>query len=239
MVQPLCDSDAPVFGQEESATTWQPTSAGGIRRIRSSASSPEGNKRVGTGQELSDVCRELEVTESTWHRWAAQYGGMEASNAKRLKELAQRTPGSRSWSPIRHSTSAWARRLQRETSDPELQAQRRGVDVGPGHQHRQCRRPRSLDRTALHIRFDNGPEFVAHAVDGWCRFSGHQLVVHQPRITLAERLARIVERAPTRRAAQLVALRLPTLSSGHHHPLVHGRYRTADSWCQNLGEAVY
>ena len=33
------------------------------------------------------MCRQLEVAESTWHRWVAQYGGMKASDAKRLKEL--------------------------------------------------------------------------------------------------------------------------------------------------------
>ncbi len=27
------------------------------------------------------------VAESTWHRWLAQYGGMKANDAKRLKEL--------------------------------------------------------------------------------------------------------------------------------------------------------
>jgi transposase-like protein len=47
----------------------------------------EGNKLFGTGQELAEVCRHLEVTESTWHRWVAQYGGMKADDAKRLKEL--------------------------------------------------------------------------------------------------------------------------------------------------------
>jgi hypothetical protein len=33
------------------------------------------------------VCRQLEIAESTWHRWKAQYGGMKANDAKRLKEL--------------------------------------------------------------------------------------------------------------------------------------------------------
>ncbi|WP_210687538.1 IS3 family transposase [Mycolicibacterium sp. GESEQ-9] len=47
----------------------------------------EGNKLLGTGQELAEVCRHLEITESTWHRWVAQYGGMKANEAKRLKEL--------------------------------------------------------------------------------------------------------------------------------------------------------
>jgi transposase-like protein len=39
------------------------------------------------GQDLFEVCRHLEIAESTWHRWKAQYGGMKANDAKRLKEL--------------------------------------------------------------------------------------------------------------------------------------------------------
>ena len=47
----------------------------------------EGNKLLAGGQELDEVCRHLEIAESTWHRWVAQYGGMNANDAKRLKEL--------------------------------------------------------------------------------------------------------------------------------------------------------
>ena len=47
----------------------------------------EGNKLLGSGKELDEVCRHLEIAESTWHRWLAQYGGMKADDAKRLKEL--------------------------------------------------------------------------------------------------------------------------------------------------------
>ncbi|EON30402.1 transposase [Gordonia sp. 852002-50816_SCH5313054-c] len=47
----------------------------------------EGNMLLAAGQELDEVCRHLEVAESTWHRWLAQYGGMKADDAKRLKEL--------------------------------------------------------------------------------------------------------------------------------------------------------
>lgn len=47
----------------------------------------EGHKLLAGGQDLEDVCRHLEVAESTWHRWLAQYGGMKANDAKRLKEL--------------------------------------------------------------------------------------------------------------------------------------------------------
>ena len=29
----------------------------------------------------------MEISEATWNRWRAQYGGMKASQAKRLREL--------------------------------------------------------------------------------------------------------------------------------------------------------
>jgi septal ring factor EnvC (AmiA/AmiB activator) len=47
----------------------------------------EGHKLLAAGTELDAVCRHLEIAESTWHRWVAQYGGMKANDAKRLKEL--------------------------------------------------------------------------------------------------------------------------------------------------------
>lgn len=36
---------------------------------------------------MPDVARHLEVSEPTYHRWRAQYGGMKADDARRLKEL--------------------------------------------------------------------------------------------------------------------------------------------------------
>ncbi len=47
----------------------------------------EGNKLLAGGAELDAVCRHLAIAESTWHRWVAQYGGMKANDAKRLKQL--------------------------------------------------------------------------------------------------------------------------------------------------------
>jgi len=47
----------------------------------------EGNRLLSGGANLDEVCRHLEIADSTWHRWLAQYGGMKASDAKRLKEL--------------------------------------------------------------------------------------------------------------------------------------------------------
>jgi putative transposase len=47
----------------------------------------EGEKLLGEGKPLDEVVRHLEITESTWHRWRNQYGGMKADDAKKLKEL--------------------------------------------------------------------------------------------------------------------------------------------------------
>ena len=35
----------------------------------------EGHRQLAAGKELDEVCRHLEVAESTWHRWLAQYAG--------------------------------------------------------------------------------------------------------------------------------------------------------------------
>lgn len=47
----------------------------------------EGEKLLNDGSDVASVCRHLEITESTWHRWRNQYGGMKTGDAKRLKEL--------------------------------------------------------------------------------------------------------------------------------------------------------
>jgi putative transposase len=47
----------------------------------------EGDKLLGPVKSTEEVRRHLEITESTWHRWRNQYGGMKANDAKKLKEL--------------------------------------------------------------------------------------------------------------------------------------------------------
>ena len=47
----------------------------------------EGEKLLAQGKGIEEVARHLEITESTWHRWCNQYGGMKADDAKELKEL--------------------------------------------------------------------------------------------------------------------------------------------------------
>ena len=52
-----------------------------VRKVR------EGERLLNDGKDLAEVLRTLEISEATWNRWHAQYGGMKASEAKRLKEL--------------------------------------------------------------------------------------------------------------------------------------------------------
>jgi len=52
-----------------------------VRKLR------EAEKLIAEGADVPTVCRHLEVSEQTYHRWRNQYGGMKADDAKRLKEL--------------------------------------------------------------------------------------------------------------------------------------------------------
>ncbi len=44
-------------------------------------------KRVELGQALADVCREEGISDATYYRWKAQYGGLEVSQLRRLRQL--------------------------------------------------------------------------------------------------------------------------------------------------------
>ena len=46
-------------------------------------------KRAEAGVPVKDLCRELGISSATFYQWRSQYGGMEASDLKRLKELEE------------------------------------------------------------------------------------------------------------------------------------------------------
>lgn len=46
-------------------------------------------KSVDSGRMVKDVCREHNVSESTYYKWRSKYSGMEASDVRRMKELEQ------------------------------------------------------------------------------------------------------------------------------------------------------
>jgi putative transposase len=44
-------------------------------------------REVEGGRAVKDICRENAISDATYYNWKAKYGGMEASDIKRLKEL--------------------------------------------------------------------------------------------------------------------------------------------------------
>ena len=47
----------------------------------------EAEVRLGRGETVGEVCRNLGVSEQTFYRWRREYGGLRMDQAKRLKQL--------------------------------------------------------------------------------------------------------------------------------------------------------
>jgi putative transposase len=44
-------------------------------------------KEAEAGRSVADLCREQGISQTTFYKWKTKYGGMEASDVRRLKEL--------------------------------------------------------------------------------------------------------------------------------------------------------
>jgi len=42
---------------------------------------------ISQGKSISEVCRQIGITQQTYYRWRKEYGGMDVSQAKRLKDM--------------------------------------------------------------------------------------------------------------------------------------------------------
>ena len=107
-------------------------------------------------RKLAEVCRHLEIAESTWHRWLAQYGGMKANEAKRLKELEAENARLKKLVANQALDIDMLKEISAETSDPEPQAQRR---QGAARPVRGVRTPRLHGRG--HPPFHDAPDTAA------------------------------------------------------------------------------
>lgn len=47
-------------------------------------------QEVGSGNTVKDVCRGHGIAEGRYYRWKSKFGGMDVSEARRLKELRSR-----------------------------------------------------------------------------------------------------------------------------------------------------
>ena len=41
------------------------------------------------GRKAEDICRDLSITTATFYKWRQRYGGMEASEVKKMKDLQE------------------------------------------------------------------------------------------------------------------------------------------------------
>lgn len=46
-------------------------------------------KEVEGGRQVKEVCREYGISDATYYNWKSKYGGMEASDLKKLKALEE------------------------------------------------------------------------------------------------------------------------------------------------------
>ena len=51
----------------------------------------EAEVELARGKKIPEVCKQIGVTEQTYYRWKKEYGGLRMDQAKRLKELGERS----------------------------------------------------------------------------------------------------------------------------------------------------
>ena len=44
-------------------------------------------KEADAGMKVRDLCRKYSISDATYYKWKSKYGGMEASDLKRIREL--------------------------------------------------------------------------------------------------------------------------------------------------------
>lgn len=54
-------------------------------------------KEQDNGKKEADIVRENNISEQTFYRWKSKYGGMDVSEAKRLKQLEEENRRLKEW----------------------------------------------------------------------------------------------------------------------------------------------
>ena len=53
----------------------------------------EGEVLLSQGKSVKEACRVLEISEQTYYRWRKEYGGLDTTQARKLKELEKENAG--------------------------------------------------------------------------------------------------------------------------------------------------
>jgi putative transposase len=104
------------------------------------------DRLLAEGKDTSAVCRELGVSEATYHRWRNQFGGLKAEDAKRLKELERENSTLKRLLADAELEKAALKEIARGTSKPATSAGGRSISSAGAGGQRTVRLPR--DRAA-------------------------------------------------------------------------------------------
>jgi putative transposase len=93
------------------------------------------DRLLAEGKDTAAVCRELGVSEATYHRWRNQFGGLKAEDAKRLKDLELENTTLKRLLADAELEKAALKEIARETSRPGTPAgSRSSSSAGAGGQ---------------------------------------------------------------------------------------------------------
>ena len=77
------------------------------------------------GASTADVCRKHGISSATFYKWKAKYGGLEVSDARRLKALEDENAKLKNCWPRRCSTTPCSRMSQQKNGDARREARGR------------------------------------------------------------------------------------------------------------------
>src|SRR6478752_1562065 len=100
------------------------------------------DRLLAEGKDTAAVCRELGVSEATYHRWRNQFGGLKAEEAKRLKDLERENATLKRLLADAELRRPRSRRSRRETSKPGTPAGSRSSPPAHAGGQRTVRLPR-------------------------------------------------------------------------------------------------
>jgi transposase-like protein len=100
------------------------------------------DRLLSEGEDVAAVCREVGVSEATYHRWRNQFGGLKADDARRLKDLERENAALKRLLADAELEKAALKRSQRETSKPGTPAGGRSSSPARTGSQRAVRLPR-------------------------------------------------------------------------------------------------
>jgi transposase-like protein len=146
------------------------------------------DRLLAEGKDLAAVCRELGVSEATYHRWRNQFGGLKAEDAKRLKDLERENATLKRLLADAELEKAALKEIAKGTSKPGTPADCRAPTPANAGGQRTVRLPgyRQHRATQRHPPVSTTPADLDAALREWLRAwaKDHRVVGFGPPIMM-------------------------------------------------------